>query len=276
MEDSVTAPKILALDFDGVICDTVQELLRSTWHVYREIWGTRDDGPPPEAAAAYVRLRPALEIGWESPVLLRAIIEGVPEAELLQGFQTVWSQRILKAHHLNQADLAARFDAARDAWIRTDLRSWLASNHFYPGIAERLRLIVASDAQVFVLTTKEGRFAHLLLEQNGVKLPTAHVWGKERTRPKADLLRVMHEKQGVAYGDIWFVEDRLKTLQSITQAADLETVALFLATWGYNTPAEQKEARADGRIILLTLGQFCAEFAAWPRTAGTVPRGATR
>jgi len=272
----VAAPKILALDFDGVICDTVRELLKSTWQVYREIWGGGGDGPPSEAAAAYVRLRPALEIGWESPVLLRAIIEGVPEAELLQDFQTLWSQRILEAHRLNQADLAARFDAARDAWIRTDLRGWLASNHFYPGIAERLQAIVQSDVRVFVLTTKEGRFAHLLLEQNDVKLPTAHVWGKERTRPKADLLRVLREEQGVAFGDIWFVEDRLKTLQSIAQPADLEAVGLFLAAWGYNTPAEREKARADGRIVLLTLDQFCGEFTAWPRTGGAVPRGATR
>jgi phosphoglycolate phosphatase-like HAD superfamily hydrolase len=135
---------------------------------------------------------------------------------------------------------------------------------------------VASDVRLFVLTTKEGRFAHLLLEQNGVKLPTAHVWGKERTRPKTDLLRVLREEQGVAYGDIWFVEDRLKTLQSMAQLADLEAVGLFLATWGYNTPAERKAARADGRIVLLTLDEFCGEFAAWPRAGAAVPRGATR
>jgi phosphoglycolate phosphatase-like HAD superfamily hydrolase len=264
------------VDFDGVICDTVQELLKSTWQVYREIWGAGDDGPPREAAAAYVRLRPTLEIGWESPILLRAIIEGVPETDLSREFQTVWRQRILEAHRLDRADLGTRFDAARDAWIRTDLRGWLAANHLYPGIATRLRLIVASDVRVFVLTTKEGRFAHLLLEQSGVKLPAAHIWGKERARPKADLLRGVREEQGVAFGDIWFVEDRLKTLQSVTQAADLDAVALFLATWGYNTPAERKEARADGRIVLLTLDQFCGEFAVWPRTAGTVPRGAMR
>ena len=270
----MTAPKLLALDFDGVICDTVHELLKSTWQVYREIWGASGDGPPPEAAAAYVRLRPALEIGWESPVLLRAIIEGVPEAELLQEFQTVWSQRILEAHRLNRADLAARFDAARDAWIRTDLRSWLASNHFYPGIAQRLRAIVQSDVRVFVITTKEGRFAHLLLEQNGVNLPAAHVWGKEHARPKPDLLRVLRQEYAGDYRDIWFVEDRAKTLQSVAQQADLKAVRLFLATWGYNTPAERKEARADGRIVPLTLDQFCGELAAWPRTGGAVPRGA--
>jgi phosphoglycolate phosphatase-like HAD superfamily hydrolase len=270
------APKLLALDFDGVICDTIHELLKSTWQVYREIWPAGGDGPPPEAAAAYVRLRPALEVGWESPVLLRAVIEGIPEASLFRDFQKTWCPRLLQAHRLNREDLAARFDAARDAWIRTDLQGWLASNHFYPGIAERLRLIVASDVRVFVLTTKEGRFARILLGQNDVKLPAAHIWGKERTRPKADLLRALREEQGVAFGDIWFVEDRLKTLHSVAQRTELKGVGLFLATWGYNTPAEREEARSDGRIVPLTLDQFCGEFAAWPRAGGTVARGATR
>lgn len=206
--------------------------------------------------------------------MLRAIIEGVPEAELLQEFQTVWRQRILEAHRLNRADLSARFDAARDLWIRTDLRGWLASNHLYPGIVERLRTIVNSQVKLFVITTKEGRFAHMLLEQNGVNLPAAHVWGKERAQPKEDLLRALRQEHVVNYDDIWFVEDRLKTLQSVAQQADLRGVGLFLATWGYNTPAEREEAARNPRIVLLTLHQFCGEFAAWPRTGGAVPRGA--
>ena len=47
----MTAPKILAVDFDGVICDTAHETLKSTWQVYREIWNGSGDGPSPEVAA---------------------------------------------------------------------------------------------------------------------------------------------------------------------------------------------------------------------------------
>lgn len=262
----MTTPKILALDFDGVICDTAHETLTSTWQVYREIWGADGDDPSPEAAAAFHRMRPALEIGWEAPVLLRAILEGVPEATLLREFQTTWRLRIVEVNRLDPADLAARFDAARDAWIRRDPPGWIASNHFYPGIADRLRALVGGDVRVFVITTKEGRFAHLLLEANGVTLPAAHVWGKERTRPKADLLRVLRQEEGVDYRDIWFVEDRLPTLRAVQQQADLAAVGLFLATWGYNTPAEQDEAAADQRITTLTLEQFCGDFSGWTRT----------
>jgi phosphoglycolate phosphatase-like HAD superfamily hydrolase len=272
----MSAPRILALDFDGVICDTVHECVRPTWQVYREIWGASGDGPPPDAVKTFIHLRPAVEIGWEFPILLRAILEGVPEAALLREFQTIWRPRVLEAHRLSQADLAVRFDAARDDWIRTDLQGWIASNRFYPGIADRLRAILRGNVHVFILTTKEGRFAHMLLEANGVTLPPARVWGKERARPKADLIRVLHQEQAVNYGDIWFVEDRLKTLRAVQQQADLEAVGLFLATWGYNTPAERDEAAADRRIVPLTLQQFCGDFPIWTRspTEGAVARGA--
>jgi phosphoglycolate phosphatase-like HAD superfamily hydrolase len=272
---SRAAPTILALDFDGVICDSVQEGLRSAWRVYRDIWGGAGDGPPPEVAAAYIRLRPSLEIGWEFPVMLRAIVEGVPEADLLREFQTTWRSRVVQAHHLDPGDLSARFDAARDAWIRADPSDWLASQPFYPGVADRLRAILQGDTRLFVITTKEWRYAHLLLERNGVPLTAAHVWGKERARPKADLLGVLRQEHGVETGEIWFVEDRLKTLRAVRQQADLEAVSLFLATWGYNTSSERDEARADRQIMPLTLEQFCGDFPDWmrPEAGNRIPRG---
>jgi phosphoglycolate phosphatase-like HAD superfamily hydrolase len=233
--------------------------------VYRDLWGGIGDSPPPEAAAAYVRLRPVLEIGWEFPVMLRAILEGVPEAALREEFQTKWRAQILEAHHLSQAELSERFDATRDAWIQTDLDGWLAIQQFYPGIAERLRALLGSQTQLLVITTKEWRYAHLLMQKNGILIPAPLVWGKERAQPKADLLRILRQEHGVASRDIWFVEDRLKTLRSVERQADLEAVGLFLAVWGYNTPAEQSEAAADGRIVPLTLEQFCAGFSTWPQ-----------
>ena len=268
-------PKVLALDFDGVICNSVHEGLQSAWRVYRDVWGGTGDGPPAEAVAAYARLRPALEIGWEFPVMLRALLEGAPEGALLREFQTKWRSRILEEHHLNQADLAERFDAARDAWIGTDLTSWLGCQHLYPGVADRLHALLRGNTQIFVITTKEWRYAHLILEKNGVALPADRVWGKERARPKADLLRILRQERGLGDGDIWFVEDRLKTLRSVERQADLDAVGLFLATWGYTTPAEQAEVVKDPRITPLTLKQFCGDFSTWTRsrTHGAIPRG---
>jgi len=57
---------------------------------------------------------------------------------------------------------------------------------------------------------------------------------------------------------LWFVEDRLKTLV-VHQQPDLDAVKLYLADWGYNTPAERESAQND-RIQLLSLSQFAENF----------------
>ncbi len=68
------------------------------------------------------------------------------------------------------------------------------------------------------------------------------------------------------FNDIWFVEDRLKTLRAVERQADLDAMGLFLATWGYTTSAERAEVAAERRITPLTLEQFCSDFSSWTRS----------
>ncbi len=268
----MTAPKVLALDFDGVICDTVREALRSAWQVSQEIRGGVEANPPPGVAASFIRLRPVLEFGWEFPVVVLALLEGADEATLLREFQGTWRQRILAKYQLSPADFASRVDSARDRAIRRSLTDWLADQGPYPGVADKLRTALKEGVRIFVLTTKEGRFAQKLLETHGVVLPADQVWGKEQARPKAELLRVLRQENAVSFADIWFVEDRLKTLQAVEQQSDLTEVRLFLANWGYTTASDCEEAERDPRMTPLTLEQFCGDFAGWTRPEGTPSR----
>jgi phosphoglycolate phosphatase-like HAD superfamily hydrolase len=261
----VTEPRLLALDFDGVICDTVREGCRSAWRVCREFVKLDGDAPPPELAASFVRLRPVLESGWEFPLLVLAILEGIPDATIFQSFQTDCRRRLLEKYRMTSQELAARFDAVRDRDIERSLDGWLEDQGLYPGVAERLQALLRGGTALYVITTKEGRFAHKLLEIHGVTMPAAQVWGKEQARPKAELLRVLAGEQGVGYRDIWFVEDRLKTLQSVERESDLAEVGLFLATWGYVMPTDSDEAARDPRIAPLSLERFCQDFSAWRR-----------
>lgn len=261
----MTSPKLLALDFDGVICDTAREGCRSAWQVCREFLKLDGDTPPPEVASRFVRLRPVVEHGWEFPVLALAILDGIPEATIWDAFQTVCRDRLLEKYGVTPQELAERFDAVRDRAIATNLDGWLADQALYPGMADRLRTILTGGVTLYVVTTKEGRFAHKLLEIHGVTMPAARVWGKEQARAKPDLLRVLAAAHGVAYRDIWFVEDRLKTLQAVERAADLETLGLYLALWGYIMPTDRESADRDPRIIPLSLGRFCRDFAAWTK-----------
>lgn len=259
----MAAPGLLALDFDGVICDTVREGARSAWEVIRPLRGADGQPLPAQALEAFVRLRPTLELGWEFPLLLWAILDGIPEASLLADFQGRWRQELLGASGRTPVQLAEAFDAARDRTIARSLDEWLADQGLYPGMADRLNAALRDGVRLYVITTKEGRFAHRLLEVGGVSLPATQVWGKERRQPKPELLRVLRRQEGVDLRDIWFVEDRLKTLQAVTAAPDLAPVGLFLAGWGYVMPADQAAAAADPRIVPLSLETFCGDFSGW-------------
>jgi phosphoglycolate phosphatase-like HAD superfamily hydrolase len=261
----VTVPRLLALDFDGVICDTVREGCRSAWQVCREFVPLNGDAPPPELAALFVRLRPVVEHGWEFPVLVLAILDGIPEATIWDAFQTTCRAQVLEKYRATPRQLAARFDAVRDRTIARSLDDWLSDQWLYPGMADRLRAILADGITTYVVTTKEGRFAHTLLETHGVTMPLERVWGKEQARPKPELLRVLARTHGVAYRDLWFVEDRLKTLQAVTREADLTDVGLYLALWGYIMPTDPDKAAADARVVPLTLERFCGDFGTWTK-----------
>lgn len=255
-------PTILALDFDGVICDGLIEYFQTAWHTYCKIWSPSETTPPEEIAASFYRLRPVIETGWEMPVLIRALVVGVPEVEILQEWRSLAAQ-LLQQSNLVGAEIAQQLDQFRDQWITSDLDGWLSLHRFYPGVIERLRSLIDSPVQPIIITTKEERFVSQLLQQQNIQLSEQWIFGKESKRPKHQILReLIGETTGTPLS-IWFVEDRLKTLQLVQQQTDLDNVNLFLADWGYNTAAEREIAGNHPRINLLSLSQFAQDFSAW-------------
>jgi len=255
------SPTILALDFDGVVCDGLIEYFQTSWRSYCQIWHPADETPPEGLAAKFYRLRPVIEVGWEMPVLLRALILGVAE-EKIWGDWVGLARQITSEEGLKAAEVGAILDGVRDEWIAGDLGGWLGLHRFYPGVIERLRGAIANSVKIYIITTKEGRFVRQLLQEQSVEIPEERIIGKEYKRPKYEILRELIAAGGSEV-NIWFVEDRLKALQLVQQQSDLGAVRLFLADWGYNTQQIRDSIRDDNRIKLLSLSQFTGDFAAW-------------
>src|SRR5438132_10900559 len=76
-------PHILALDFDGVLCDGMREYFEASRRTYRRVWPD-EQAPGEELFPAFRTLRPVIMTGWEMPVLLRAIVQGYSPAAMLQ------------------------------------------------------------------------------------------------------------------------------------------------------------------------------------------------
>ncbi|MCL1471279.1 HAD family hydrolase [Argonema antarcticum] len=259
---SIINPNILALDFDGVICDGLLEYFETAWRTYCQVWSPTSLTPPEDLAPRFYRLRPVIEVGWEMPVLLRALLVRIDEEKIWQDWVAI-AQQILLEEGLVAADIGRKLDNIRDEWIASDLSEWLSLHRFYPGIVERLQQLIASPVQLRIITTKEGRFVRQLLQQQNIEMAEGSILGKESQRPKSEILR-----ESIATSAeppvIWFVEDRLKTLRSVQKQSDLDAVRLYLADWGYNTPAQHESVRQDTRIKLLSLSQFAEDFSDWP------------
>jgi phosphoglycolate phosphatase-like HAD superfamily hydrolase len=265
------SPQLIAFDFDGVICDGLIEYFQTAWRAYSQCFATPSWDPAGEAlppdppagfAQAFYRLRPIVETGWEMPVVIQALAQGLSEAEITQGWPGLAKTLVAEAG-LEPMIVAKTVDRVRDSWIQQDLTGWLALHRFYPGVLDCLSAILhsrgfANAAQAiptYIISTKEGRFIHQLLAQRGIDFPADRIFGKEVKRPKSDTLSQLiqqHQPQGA----VWFLEDRLKTLQAVAQVPELKAVHLFLADWGYNTPADHQAADECDRIQRLSLDQL--------------------
>lgn len=259
---SQTQPQVLALDFDGVICDGLLEYFQTTQRAYQIIWQTEINENLDKFAASFYQLRPVIETGWEMPVLLRALVLGIPEDRILNHWAEVLED-ILISDRLDKKMIMQQVDQIRDHWINEDLDSWLRLHRFYPGVIERLQQILNSNIKLYIISTKEGRFIERLLHEQGVLINNQFILGKEVKQPKYETLRQLINRYHLPPEKLWFVEDLLKTLQLIAKQPDLNSTSLYLADWGYNTQAIRDSIKNHHSIKLLSLNQFKLDFSAW-------------
>jgi len=252
------SPDILALDFDGVICDGLIEYFQTAWMAYCQVWQPANSTPPSGLAEQFYPLRPVIETGWEMPVLLRSLLSGTPAADILADWPTIARAQI-QTDGVAQQTLARAVDGSRDRWINNSLDDWLKLHRFYPGVLKTLTHYLQSPTHTVIISTKEGRFIDQLLRRHGVAMPRELIHGKEVKAPKYETLRrIIHQHSDDDTPVVTFVEDRLKALQAVETQSDLAGVSLYLADWGYNTALDRKQVSTNkqSRVQLLTLETF--------------------
>jgi phosphoglycolate phosphatase-like HAD superfamily hydrolase len=251
----MNSAQVFALDFDGVICDGMAEYWQSSWRAYTRVWKVIEQEPGSSIADRFCELRPEIEVGWEMPVLIRALTLGIETERIQSSWQHI-RDRVLKDSRISAIEIGKTLDAVRDDWINKDLEGWLGLHRFYPGTIDLLSRLATRKVQPIIITTKEGRFVKQLLQKQGANIPDKCIWGKEIKRSKADSLRQILANSSSSQPQILFVEDRLPTLTKIVSQADLDSVKLYLADWGYNTLRERESIAQNQRIQLLSLTDF--------------------
>eukprot|EP00667_Euglena_gracilis_P017831 EG_transcript_18843 len=268
----MSARHLFALDFDGVVCDSADELYRTAFDAAKGLWpqvfedASKWAEMPEWLLRCTRQVRPVLETGFEGVLMVRLFVDAFRENETpdpAPALQAVvdkiieeWNPETLAIHMrflgVTKQQLVEAFGGVRDAWMTTDLEGWLRTIKFYEGTADILRE-AAQRHPVFIITTKEQRFALTILRGGGVDLPAERIYGLGMYRNKLEVLQDLAGRPEYQGHTIHFIEDRYKTLEAVKPHLDGLPVLLYLAAWGYNTDAVRDAARQAGEVRLLDL-----------------------
>ncbi len=251
--DPPSGGPLLVFDFDGVLVDGMAEY----WWSARRAALRLDPGLqlPELAPPAFAPLRPLIHKGWEMVLVAAELATvGFDLEAALAGYDQ-FCARAIERRSWSPAALQEALEAVRRDAIERDRSAWWALHRPFPGVPQRLRTLAAEGADWLVLTTKGAAFARELLAAFDL-VPLA-VYGHEDGSKPEVLLRLALQGR-----PLWFVEDRLPTLEAVRATPGLESVRCFLVSWGYLGPGDRDHL--PGGIALLEPEQLAAPLARWP------------
>ena len=247
MNDSI----IYALDFDGVICDSAGEIAITGWKAASRIWGDMPKAVPQAIIDRFRLVRPIIETSYETILAIRLLyLEETIEAFYSGNDDKI--QALLQQTQVTVDDLKKLFGETRNGWIDTDSANWVNMNPLFAGVATKLRKL-GQLCPWYVVTRKQERFVKQILKANAIQLEDERIFGLDRNMSKVVVLKGLlktHPNE-----TIYFIEDRLPTLLTILENAELASVKLIFALWGYNT-VEDKVLATGQAFTLQQLEDF--------------------
>ncbi|HEY3997772.1 MAG TPA: hypothetical protein VGO93_02825 [Candidatus Xenobia bacterium] len=224
---------ILALDFDGVVWDSVGE----SFQVASKAWA-KLHGPVPVGAEAGFRAgRWLVRTGHDFYMLMRLLAED-PTQDLAHYDKARFQARL--AQRPDRADAFDKvFYAVREEERENHPEYWAALQRPFPQFMAAWPALREAFRKVAITTTKDEASVHFLLARVGIEMP---VLAKEFSREKDDQVRHLAAEQSVPLNQVILLDDLLDNLATVRRVG----ARAALATWGYNTPAEHQEALAAG------------------------------
>lgn len=252
-------PKLLALDFDGVICDSAPEVFLvalRTWLELRPdspragrtvlVAGAAAPGPELVRAdplyPAFLAMMPLGNRAEDFGIELLALEQGrlLEDQAAYDAFKRAVDAEWLRSFHKH-------FYRVRRALSEADPVAWRRLTPAYPGIPELLRRC-SGAALLAIATSKDRRSVGKLLQAYGIAdlYPDGFVLDKEAGADKRAHLEHLQRKTGLRYEEMLFVDDKVSHLDDVASLG----VRCGLAAWGYNGERELALARDAGHMVL--------------------------
>ena len=235
--------KALALDFDGVISDSVRESFAVAMGSYLDL---RQDSSlaerdRDELYREFFELMPLGNRAEDYGTTLIALDSrhSLPDQDSYDVFRRAQDPEWLDRYH-------RRFYEVRAEMARTDPDGWRRLMRPYDPFVQVLRRR-AGDAAYAIATSKDRESVAVLLKEYGIEdlFPPQLVMDKESGEKKTGHLRQLRAALGCDFPEITFVDDKVNHLDAVAPLG----VRCALAAWGYNSRREHELAAGRGYLV---------------------------
>jgi len=247
--------RVLALDFDGVICNSSREAFTVALRTFAELsprTRTAEHGLVRSSGAAisefpfdqdpvYERFCELLPLGNRAEdfgVALGAIEEGslVRDQADYDGLYGRHDREWLARFHTT-------FYTARSRFRAENPELWRSLHRAYEPFVQMLQRN-AGRRKLALVTAKDRASVDILLEAYGLTplFPPALILDKEAGESKTAHLRLVQSRTRASWRQITFVDDKVNHLETTAPLG----VQGVLAGWGHNTPREHALAKRSG------------------------------
>ncbi|MBE3132620.1 MAG: HAD family hydrolase [Acidobacteria bacterium] len=231
----MTGRSIVVLDFDGVICDSVDECFASSFLAYYGLQKkTIPSSSEPDRRAHFARLRPFIRTGEDYLLIHELIDRGITVRD-----QGQFDEMAKRAGPQKMARFRELFYRARVQLFERDREAWVSMNRIYPHA--RTALQSAAGAPLHILSTKKPEFIQGILGHAGLSVPAERIL-HSGDEPKLPIVERIRADGG--FDAAVFIDDQVDFLKN----NPFPRVSVYLAAWGY--VASEQIARDLGVPVL--------------------------
>ncbi len=251
--------KIIAFDFDGVLCNSIHDTIMTAVNTYLQC--TPDHNLPiksplipknvinleqdnPEFVKKFTRLMPLGNFAKDYFIILKIIDRDI--------FDTILSQKDFD--NLKEATDTQKitiynnlFYKYRYSLQKNNPEVWAELLPPFPCIPEAVRRLCKYFLPA-IATSKDVHSVNILLNKYGIAdlFSSENILDKDFASTKREYMIKLRQLHNLDFTDIYFIDDKVSHLLKVKDLG----VHSFLATWGFNTEREHKAAEEHGINLL--------------------------
>ena len=251
--------KILALDFDGVIVDSVLDSLFVGHNTYLRLYGRevkKNFGGEPFTFENWEKIKRNYQKEIKYYRTLRPYIRGATDYGLIQ--KLMEEKKVIESqeefdHYRNSADFdfedyEKEFYKERERLQNIDYRAWFNLEPSYPKIIQGMKKLLEEEIKIVIATSNRRKaiMKSFTPEYFGFTIGPKDILDKRFGEDKSEQMRHMVKFYQVNFEDIYFVDDQVSHL---IQTKPLGIKAI-LAGWSYATETQKEEARKQDILVI--------------------------